>query len=86
MTDFKVHEALGALTNVVRKGRRFGGNHAAGDSAVRIYRLLGSTFDVKKHSKSICDTVRVFVFLRVCFKLIMGRVGGAWNAVWTAQA
>ena len=31
--DLKVHEAPGALTNVVRKGRRFGGNHAARYSA-----------------------------------------------------
>ena len=84
--DLKVHYAPGALTNVVRKGRGFGGNHSSLIRAVGIYRLQGSTFEVKKHSKSICDTVRVFVFPSVCFKLIMGRVGGAWNAVWTAQA
>ena len=84
--DLKVHKAPGALTNIVRNGRGFGGNHAAGDSAVRIYRLVGSTFDTKKHSKAIRDTVRVLVFLRVCFMVILGRVGGAWKAVWTAQA
>ena len=84
--DLKVHAAPGALTNVVRKGRGFGGNHSARDSAVRIHRLLGSTFVVKKHSKSIRDTVCVFVFPRMFSMLIMRRVGGAWKAVWTAQA
>ena len=84
--DLKVHEAPGALTNVVRKGRGFGGNHSAWDSGLGIYRLVGSTFNVKKHWKARRDTVRVFVFPRVCFKLIMGRVGGAWKAVWIAQA
>ena len=84
--DLKVHQAPGALTNVVRKGRGFGGNHSAVIRTVGIYRLLGSTFEVKKHSKAIRDTVCVFVFPRVCFMVILGRVGGAWNAVWTAQA
>ena len=46
----------------------------------------GSTFEVKKQSKAICETVGVFVFPRVCFLVILGRVGGAWKAVWTAQA
>ena len=55
-------------------------------SRIHVYRHLGSTFEVKQLLKLIRDTVRVFVFLRVCFKLIMGRVGGAWNAAWTAQA
>ena len=66
---------LGKKTNVL-----------SGSRAIQVYRLQGSTFEVKKHSKSIRDTVRVFVFLRVCFTLLLGRVGGAWKAVWTAQA
>ena len=58
----------------------------SGSRAIQVYRLQGSTSEVKKHSKSIRDTVCVFVFLRVCFMVILGRVGGAWRAVWTAQA
>ena len=46
--DLKVHSAPGALTNVVRKGRGFGGNHA---TLIRGVRIPGSTLsgDLKVH-------------------------------------
>ena len=73
--DLKVHSAPGALTNVVRRGRGFGGNHAAGYSRPGIYRRLGFTFEVKKRSKSIHDNVCVFVFRECVLRLFVGVSG-----------
>ena len=59
----------------MRRGRGFGGNHAGGIREVRSYRLLGFTFDVKKRSKSIRDSVSVFVFLDCVLRSFWGVLG-----------
>ena len=74
------------LKSLATEGGEFEGRGGSTANAAADLQVLGSTFEVKKPLKSLCDTVRVFVFQRVCFKLIMGCVGGAWRAVWTAQA
>ena len=47
----------------------------SGSRAIQVYRLLGSTFDVKKLWKSIHDNICVFVFLECVLRLFWGVSG-----------